>query len=366
MSEQLPTLGIWGPAPRDKSGVAGYITHSLPHLARHFTTHRITGPGHDPAAFDHVLYHLGNNALHHGAFRALAARPGTILLHEYNNLDYYYEAWDQLPAAEQQAVLTRVGNAVGTRLDTRADMEQYFADHPHVDRYSLNARIEDLAIGAATRVLVHSPLLAEHLADRHPTADIRHLPFPAEPLTPVAGTRARHGLPEQAFVFATFGFLGAYKRIPTLLDAWQNWTDRPADALLLLAGEARDGLTVPADDPTVLHTGYLPDAEFDALLLAADCGIQLRGPWLGETSGPASVLIAHRRPTILSDIPGMHPRRPEEIHLLVGQGEHESADLIDAMRTQYHRPRTPAAYDPAFSWKAWGERIAAALTGAAA
>lgn len=245
-------------------------------------------------------------------------------------------------------------------------MERYFADHPDLDRYSLNARIEELAIGAATRVLVHSPLLAEHLADRHPTADIRHLPFPVHPLTPAAGTRARHGIPEQAFVFATFGFLGTYKRIPVILDAWRNWTDRPANALLLLAGEARDGLTVPADDPTVRHTGYLTDPDFDALLLAADCGIQLRGPWLGETSGPASALIAHRRPTILSDIPGMHPRRPEETHLTVRQGERESAELIDAMRTQYHRTPTPAAYDPAFSWSAWGERIATALTGAAA
>ncbi|MGW3183220.1 hypothetical protein ACWDD9_28490 [Kitasatospora sp. NPDC001119] len=362
MSEQLPTLGIWGPGERDKSGVAAYITQSLPHLAQHFTTRRIAGPGIDPAAFDHVLYHLGNNALHHGAFRALAARPGTVLLHEYNNLDYYYEAWDQLPPAEQQAVLTRVSAAVGTHLDTRATMERYFAEHPHVDRYSLNARIEDLAIKAATRVLVHSPLLAEHLADRHRSVDIRHLPFPVEPLTPAVGTRARHGLPERSFIFATFGFLGAYKRIPTLLDAWRNWIDRPAAALLLLAGEARDGLTIP-DDPTIRHTGYLPDAEFNALLLAVDCGIQLRGPWLGETSGPASALIAHRRPTILSDIPGMHPRHPEETHLLVGQGEHETADLIAAMRTQYHRPRNPAAYDPAFSWKAWGEHIVAALTG---
>ncbi|MEY9948383.1 hypothetical protein [Kitasatospora sp. GAS1066B] len=357
-----PTLGVWGPGPDDKSGVAAYITTSLTHLAHRFRPQRLAGPSAGADRFDQVLYHLGNNELHHGAFRALAERPGPILLHEYNNLNYYYESWGALPAAEQAAVLSTLGTALGTTFSTRGALERYFREHPEVDRFSVDAGIERLAIEAATVVLVHSPHVAAYLGDRYPAADIRHLPFPVSPLIPNGpSVRTRYGIPAGAYLYGTFGFLGAYKRIPTVLAAWQCWADRPADAMLLLAGEARDGLVVP-DDPSIVHTGYLPTADFRSLLLAADCGIQLRGPWLGESSGPASALIAHHRPVILSDIPGMHPHPADDGQLLVPTGPDETSALISAMRSQYQRPRTAPHFDPRFSWTSWTEEITAALT----
>ncbi len=362
----LKTLGIYGPLPDDRSGVAVYLTDSLASLAASYEPVRVTEPATDPHQFDQVLYHLGNNVMHHEAFRALAARPGPVILHEYNNIDYYLSSWDRLPPAEQDRFLALAGRHLDRRFDGRAALDRYLDARPELDRYSMDMGVESIAIGQATEILVHSAEAHLALARRYPQARIQRLPFGVHPLTPPRrkDLLAAHGVPADAFVFATFGFLGAYKRIGVLLDAWRQWHDRPADAVLLLAGEARDGLAVP-DDPTIVHTGYLPDAAFDQLLVSVDCAIQLRGPWLGETSGPLTKLLAHRRPVITSEITGLRLLDDTCDVTYVPVGGSEVTDLTRALRTRYARRPSAPRFDAAYTWQAWAAGVFLALDQAA-
>src|SRR5260370_41275743 len=98
------TIGVYGPQTPEKTGVAEYIETSLSSLTRlGRCTHVSNSVWSDPWSFDAVLYHLGNNQFHHCAFKALPLRSGPLILHEYNNIDYYLQTWRSL-SSEIQAV----------------------------------------------------------------------------------------------------------------------------------------------------------------------------------------------------------------------------------------------------------------------
>ena len=361
MTRCRPSLAVFGPLPPQPTGIARYIHTSATHLEPYFDVTCASSPTDaDPHDFDHVLYHLGNNAMHHGAFRALHTRPGPVLLHEFNNLDYYHQAWTQLTSHEQHHVLHAYSRHLGEDFRHRSALDAYAARNPDVDLGSLDLGIEQLAVHAATTTLVHHPATAQLLRRRHPQADIRTLPFPVEPITTPDPRRVRRRLhlPDHALLFATFGFIGQYKRVERILDAWQHWNDRPEHAHLLLAGELQYPLPIP-DDPTIHHTGHLSDRDFDDLLLSVDCAIQLRHPWLGETSGPVSTLLAHHRPVILSDIPGMHTTTPTATHIPVGPGEVDA--LVHALHHHGYSPTRAPAYNPEHTWTTWAQALAMAL-----
>lgn len=352
-----PSLGIYGPERGQRSGIAIYIQRSLACLEDGFACVRAGRD--DPHRFDVVLYHLGNNVFHHDAFRALRSRPGPVVLHEFNNLDYYYQCWPRLSGNEQQRILTLLGQALGHNFPDLNALEYHFSAHPELDRYSIDARCEQLVIEAATVTFVHSEHSAAVLRRRYPTARVEILPFPVTPIRQgqTSAVRVHLGLPLDAFVFGVFGFLGEYKRLEQIIDAWHRWPDRPDDVLLVFAGERQYLLRIPVDCHSIRTTGYLDNDVFDALILSVDCGIQLRFPSLGETSGPISTLLAHRRPVILSDIPQMrcYAKRQALTYVPVGRGEVPA--LIKAMRHRVHHRADPPSYDDSFSWEVWRAAI---------
>ncbi|MFD6391182.1 hypothetical protein [Nocardia sp. NPDC060259] len=357
-----PTLGVWGPHPGQPSGVASYIASSLPVLERMWHPMHAEH-GTDPDQFDQVLYHLGNNDLHHDAFQALAQRPGPVLLHEINILNYYYQAWERLPEHRQRQVLALLSTALGTEIADGDALEAFWRANPGIDPYSIDARIETLVLDAATCVLVHHQRVAELLKCAHPRARIEVIPFPVTPITVTTDpdVRSRYGICPQTVVFGSFGYLGEYKRIEVLLAAWQAWAERPDDALLLLVGAAQYAVSIPAD-ASIRHIDHPDATDFTELLLSVDCAVQLRGPWLGESSGPVSTLLAHHRSAILTDIPTFHPGRPRTnlTHIPVGGNEVEL--LTAALEFHYRAPKARPRFDPAFHWSAWAQRVTATLT----
>ncbi|RMI28450.1 glycosyltransferase family protein [Nocardia stercoris] len=357
------TLGIYGPQPWEPSGVAKYIAESVPHLLRHFTPVP-AGSEADPYTFDRVLYHLGNNDMHHSAFRALRRRPGPVVLHEFNVLNYYYQAWDRLDADEHEYVLRALGASLGTTFEDSGALDRFWRARPDTDRYSLNAGIEAQAVQSATCVLVHHPAVAALLQQRFTGHDIRVIPFP---VTPIAGedpalVRQRFEIPSDAVVFGSFGYIGEYKRIESLLTAWCAWPGRPTNAVLLLVGALQYGLEIPPDR-SIRHIDHPDDTDFDQLLLAVDCAVQLRGPWLGESSGPVSALLAHNRPAILSDVPAFCTDSDHVTHIPGGSAEIDC--LVRALADHYYRPSLGiGGFDTAYSWSAWAEQVAAIVSSA--
>jgi hypothetical protein len=152
------TLGVYGPFGSDRSGVARYIEDSLRHLKNHFDVTVVSNatPWIDPHRFDTVLYHLGNNAMHHAAFKAARARPGVALIHEYKHLGYYYQAADLVPGDVQADLLKRLASAAGIQASTFGDFLSQCDPSRTPDPYTLDVGVERYVVESSRINLVHS------------------------------------------------------------------------------------------------------------------------------------------------------------------------------------------------------------------
>jgi glycosyltransferase involved in cell wall biosynthesis len=347
------TLGVYGPKYPDQTGVANYIKLSLPYLRQAFEcTHVSNQEWADPSQFDLVLYHLGNNKMHHCAFEALRRRTGPVLFHEYNNLDYYYSCWDLLPSYERQYILDAIGRVLDSRFGSHEELIRFFDENPGIDRYSVDAGSERIAINAASGVILHSQAVKKILKNRYPSKSFNVITQPVRQMHEVniESIRAHYDLGGEEFVFGTFGFIGQYKRVEKIFQAWHQWEEKPPGARLIVVGEPQYDIALP-DDASVKVTGYVSDDHFDSLIVACDCGIQLRYPCLGETSAAMCKLIAHNRPLIISALPEMEDLSRYAGVKMVPTDSDEIQLLINAFVETYEEGRRPRIYKAEFSWE---------------
>jgi beta-1,4-mannosyltransferase len=121
-----------------------------------------------------------------------------------------------------------------------------------------------------------------------------------------AVVRAELGLPQDAFVFLSFGHLRGYKDIDLLLDSFRALDD--PSAALLIAGPALDdasGTAVRAAaerDPRIVPMlDFVPDDTVAELFRASDVAVLARGD--GGTSGALVLALSLGLPAIAADAP---------------------------------------------------------------
>jgi len=158
MASARSSVGIYGPYGRDKSGVARYIKDSIPYLEDEYRVTVISNSSGwaDPRSFDAALYHLGNNRMHHTAFRAARIRSGVALIHEYLHLDYYYQARDLVPPALQADILASLTAATGVQAATLDEFLDYCEQSGTIDPYALDIGVEKHAVRSCAVTVVHS------------------------------------------------------------------------------------------------------------------------------------------------------------------------------------------------------------------
>src|SRR5260370_39689684 len=81
-----PRLAIFTPLPPARTGTADYAAALLPELRKFMDVEVFPGEanGFDARAYDVLLYQIGNNPHHAGAYRAALRIPGVVALHEAN------------------------------------------------------------------------------------------------------------------------------------------------------------------------------------------------------------------------------------------------------------------------------------------
>ncbi len=147
--------------------------------------------------------------------------------------------------------------------------------------------------------------------------------------------RERIGIDPAATLFGIFGYLRETKRVPACIAAFRKLhVARPRTALLL-AGDAVSGdlaqfLETEARHPAVHRMGHLSDADLKLAAATVDCGLNLRYPAAGETSGIAIQLMGIGKPVIGTDN-AENAGFPETSMLRVRPGVAESAELFDHM-----------------------------------
>lgn len=311
---RCPRLAFVSPLPPQRSGIATYATELLTELTAHADIELVAAQdevrmppslAHLPvrsaawfldhgAAYDQVLYQLGNSPLHSHMFALMARHPGVVVLHDFFLGGALVHA--QMSGAAPHAWLDALFHAHGY-LAVRAS-EAAAANgqgQVHKDWPGSLPVIE-----GATRTIVHSQHARQLAADWYGPGATRRIDVIPHPRTPPAsvdraGARAALGIAPDCFLVCSFGFVAPHKLTHELLRAWTaSSLHANRDCALILVGANHDspyGVEVEAlirragPRANIRIAGWTDDDTYRQYLQAADVGVQLRTNAQGESSG---------------------------------------------------------------------------------
>ncbi len=343
-------LAVWSPLPPSPSGIADYVAETLPELVRKAAVelvvedpssvapaiarqHVVRGPAAAGEA-DLDLYHIGNSPAHAYVYRAALARPGVVILHDFNL--HQLVLFDTVERGEREAYLRQMRWAYGVRglLAGRAISRALGGQHlPPL--FPLNEKLLASALGvvALTRRVADAvrPVLGERPVLNLP----HHVCLPLDPLPSQREARRAFGWSDDDLLLVAPGLATAHKGLDLLVPVVARLRRRFARLRLVIAGGVDPALPLRAwaeqaglGDGLVL-TGRLSLDDFARALVAADVVSALRFPSLGEMSGALVRALGCGRPVLVtSGTPGCE-EFPEGLVVPVDPGVH-AAGMLEA------------------------------------
>jgi glycosyltransferase involved in cell wall biosynthesis len=352
------------PLPPQQTGIADYSAELLPHLAEHldlelfaedphrvipelarrFPVHNLRALPERAGQFDALLYQLGNSADYHGRiYRTLLEVPGVVVLHEYV-LHHLVRGLTLVRGdaagylEEMRYAYGRSGLSVAKRsLDTGIPVDVW--------GYPLFERAVDSALG----VIVHSETTRRRVLQSRPETRIAKVPhhlsldgLPGAATLTREAAREILGLPRDAFLVASFGFITPVKRLDVALRAFarlRREAPNAADIQYLLVGDVSpyydlDAVLKPELASGVVKVGHTELADFLRYMVAVDVAVNLRYPSAGETSGTVVRLLGLGRAVVVSD-DGTFSEIPEGCCAKVPLDEAEEETLFAYLQLLY-------------------------------
>jgi glycosyltransferase involved in cell wall biosynthesis len=331
------------------SGIADYSEELLPSLARHAAIDIYIDPSYtpgnaeiarsfpiipfDPGTFkardyDRIVYHMGNDySAHRYIHEALQRVPGVVVLHDLVLMGFYAARQD---GGKKFPEFIRF--LQGFYPEKAAWIEEQCAGrHPFplwegrmALQLPMNEEIGRLAAGIITHS--HYVLARLGLRDGKPAAVIPHHGHPIHPCDRDS-VRAGLGVKPDEILLVSTGYVTRNKRYDLVLEAL-NELRRP-DLRYLIVGRDDDGILprmLRAGRHDVMTRGFAPLAEMERLIAAADIGINLRNPTMGESSGSLMRMLSYGRPVIVSDS-GSYREIPDHCAIKIDTGMDEKEML---------------------------------------
>ena len=325
-------IAWFSPLPPNRSGIASYSAELLPRLVAHEIEAFVDdSAGQDPAdriadmggvtvrgahdfpwrhalrPYDAIVYHVGNDRCHDYLWPYMVRYPGLVVLHD-----------GQLHQARAQALIRQHREA-----DFRAEFAYCYPD--------LSPLLADLVVAglggtlcyfwpmvrvpieSARLIAVHNAYLARELAEEFAGKPIRaiHLGVPdplASVTTPVGEVRRRHGIPDGAVVFGSFGRVTPEKGLSGVVQALAQVAPALPSIRLLIVGEVPPYFDLMAEArqwgvaDRVIETGYVDDDALPEYLSAVDVCLNLRWPTGRETSAAWVRCLGAGKPTMITDL----------------------------------------------------------------
>jgi glycosyltransferase involved in cell wall biosynthesis len=301
-----PRVALLTPLPPDRSGVADFSAASCAALGDRADLHVFTATlsaARPPGAvsvqplcalpllsadFDRVISVMGNSEFHLEIHRLLTRYGGACIAHDSRMLGFYCSMYGMTRACE--VARRELGRPV-----TQTELVTWLEDES-----TLPASLLDEIAQAAQPLFMHSTAVIENvrLTLRSPAV---HLPFPiyrpwsddALQQSARADARTRLGLPPDAIVIASFGFLHWTKAPVDCIWALETLRSWGIPATLHFVGSANMNVAMLRALAREIGVGhcvrfsdeYLDESAYRDYLLAADLGLQLRILNNGAVSG---------------------------------------------------------------------------------
>jgi glycosyltransferase involved in cell wall biosynthesis len=335
-------VAYFSPLPPSRSGVADYSALLLPELGKRVEI-EVARPGRfrrapqvraGSAGFarrrwrrtppDVSLYHIGNDPEGHDWIaRALAARPGLVVLHEF--VLHHLVAGLTLARGDARGYLDAMerGHGLAGRLLAYGVIDNRIPPlwETRPEAFPLAGDV----LADATGLIVHSAFVEERARAAGFDGPVWRIPHPAWPQPEVTPATV-DGSP----VIGCFGHLNETKRIPQLLAAFARLRASRPGARLLLVGALAPRLASLEVPEGVIREDYVTEERLWSLMAACDGIVSLRAPTMGETSGSAIRALTLGKPLVVSDV-GWFSELPDEAAVRVPVDEREIETLAAAL-----------------------------------
>ena len=340
----MTRLAVWSPLPPSSSGVADYVAETLPALGRLFDVVTVgEDPGPTAPEVDLHLYHLGNSPAHAFVYRAARARPGVVVLHDWSL--HHLVLHETVERGDVPGYLREMRRAYG---ETGAFVGRQVARALGGDLlpalFPLNDRVLEGSLGVVTLSVQTAARVARRLPGRPQLHLPHHLSLPLDPPPTRAESRARLGLPADAFIVTAPGLATANKRLDVSVRVLARFRAEHPEVMLVIAGATDPRLPLEAwareaglgDGLRV--TGRLSLDDFERHLAAADVVLALRFPSHGEMSGAVVRALGVGRPVFVSVGSAAAEEFPEGVVVPIDPGPREEAELDAFLRHLFASP----------------------------
>lgn len=325
-------LALAGPFPPTRSGIADYNLRLARELAatcdldlllavgkveasRSWTipgTRRFPldalGRTLNPAAYDAIVYTVGNHPHHHTTYEMAGRYPGIVWFHDTQLSGLY------LSYAEQRLRNQGAGDFIASRLEEmyRERVPYALASDPirSIDDYVEAGTGLAGELAAGSRGAIVSSEFARRLIELDMGPFAAAPPVAVIPLAVPPPPEEVEGYGSEGPTIASFGIVGHHKAPGLLIDALAG-VRQSIPARLVLAG--------PMDSPALLEdlrrraeaagladcvvfTGDLSEADYRRWLRSADCAVQIRIGTHGEGSAAINDCLSAGLPVITNSI----------------------------------------------------------------
>lgn len=368
-------LAMLTPLPPSQSGIADYSSDFLPFLSRHFeidiylfghrtddlqisasfrifdaSTFALAAP-----SYDAILYEIGNSDFHTHMLDLMLKFPGIATLHDayMGGILAHMEFSLNQPFRYQAELLYSHGPAARQTIAPNPDDRELVAKG--IDRLPITKRILDNALGVVSHSSFNLKVAREHYPQGWlaPYRTIAQLMFcRSVEANSVSKLRAELGLPDNAFIIASFGHVVWTKCGDQLLQAFLDSQNlQAANAYLLFVGKLSNDdfgkslnkqIKTSSAHQRIRVTGFISGDDYQKYLSIANVSVQLRSNSRGGT--PRSVLdcMAHGLPVILNDYASFTDYPAEAVIKIPGEVN------TDEIRTQleylYDNPNVLAEF----------------------
>ncbi len=339
-------LAFVSPMPPARSGIADYSAALAGALQPLADVTLVSSPAgrFEPAAFDVVLYQLGNNPHHAFVYELAIRHPGVAVLHEANL--HHLVAGLTIGRGDWDGYLREVDYQGDEQAAAYARRVKAREVGPDYDGLPMLRRL----LEQSRAVVVHSRFVEEKVRQAGFAGPVARIPHGAWiPRADSMACRERLGLDEITPLIGIFGFLKPYKRIAESLRAFRRLVKLAPSARMILAGEAHPDypltpLIRSLDlQPSVRMLGFVPIDDFTGYMAACDIVLNLRYPTVGESSGTLLRALGLGKAVLVSDI-GAFRELPDEVCLKVPADATEEDLIFEYLNLLVSRPSLPAKW----------------------